>query len=505
KPEKPEGEPGLLEKVLIRPLLLLRTARFNYTERFSTVVPGFTPQAGLMGMQDGFAGPGWDFVLGLQPQVQNNFGTSNNWLDRNRDWISKSVYLNQQVVQDYTQTIQGQVTLEPFRDFRIDVDANKNYQETHTQYFKVLKAGEGFQHAIPQDAGSLTLSFFSANTLFQDSRSQIIGMFRDFEGNRVTISQRLGTGEHADSLLAREGYTQGYGRTQQDVLLPAFLAAYTGKDARTVDLNVFNQIPLPNWRLTYNGLSRIPLFQEIFQNFSLTHSYKSTLTLNRFNTGLDYLRTINEPGGAVNELNNNFYPRLEIPEIVIQEGFSPLLAVNTTLKNGMQFNFDYKKTRNLAMSFINNQLSETRVEEITFGFGYLLRNVNIGFLTGDKNKKGKGRSKPEQQTPQQQQRPQSGGRPAGGGGGNLQNRDLDIQFAFSLRDDVTFAHILDQGVVEPTRGAYVLRFSPTAEYKMNRRLSLRLFFDYTRNVPKTSAGFPRTDSSGGLVLRFALN
>lgn len=511
KQPKPEGEPSILEKVLIRPLMLLRTARFNYTERFSTTVPGFVPQAGLLGMQDGFAGPGWDFVLGLQPQVQNNFGTSNNWLDRNKEWISKSVYVNQQVVQDYTQTIQAQVTLEPFRDFRVDVDANKNYQETHTQYFKVLKQGEGYQHAIPQDAGSLTLSFFSANTLFKDSRGQIIDMFEKFESNRVIISNRLGTGEHADSVLRDQGYTRGFGRTQQDVLIPAFMAAYTDKDPRTIDLNIFNQIPLPNWRLTYNGLARIPIFQEIFQNFSLSHSYKSTLTLNRFNTGLDYLRETSDASptadpseyDTINQLNNNFYPRLEIPEIVIQEAFSPLLSISTTLKNGMQFNFDYKKSRNLAMSFVNNQLSETRVEEMTFGFGYLLKNVNIGFLTGDKNKKRGSRNRPEQQTPQQQQRPQSNNR--SGGSTNLQNRDMDIQFSFSLRDDVTFAHILDQGVIEPTRGAYVLRFSPSAEYKMNRRLSLRVFFDYTRNVPKTSAGFARTDSSGGVVLRFALN
>lgn len=512
KEEKPEGEPGILEKVLIRPLMLLRTARFNYTERLGTTIPGFTPRASLLGMEQGFAGPGLDFIAGWQPQVQNYFGTNRNWLYRNQDWISESVYVNQQVIQEYSQNLQAQVTVEPFRDFRVDVDATKVYQKTHSQYFKVFEEGQDFNHRLPQDFGSLNISFFSANTLFQDSDEQIRGLFSKFESFRPTISKRIGTGQHDSLALADQGYTRGYGRTQQDVLIPAFLAAYTDKDPRTIPLNVFDQIPRPNWRLTYNGLSRLPFFQKIFQNFSLTHSYKSTLTLNRFNTGLDYLResdadnpTPDDPAqrDTINELNGNFYPRLEIPEIVIQEGFAPLLAVNATLQNGMQFQFDYKKSRTLAMSFINNQLSETQIEEMSFTFGYLLRNVNIGFLTGDKRSKNR-RGRPEQQTPQTQQRPQQGGR-SGGGGGNLQNRDMDIQFTFSLRDDVTYAHILDQGVREPTRGAYVLRFNPTAEYKLNRRLSLRAFFEYTRNIPKISAGFPRTDSSGGVVVRFTLN
>jgi hypothetical protein len=497
--KRPEGEPGTFERLLIRPLLLLRSARFNYTERLGTIVPGFTPQAEIMGFGPNFDGPGWDFVAGLQPNIRNlredQYGSSEDWLFRNREWFSRSVFVNQQVVQEYTQNIDARATLEPFRDFRIDVDLTKAFQETHSEYFKVLEAGGEFEHSVPQDVGSMTISYLALNTLFDDSRGDILNLFRTFEGNRVTISQRLGSGAHNDEELAELGYTDGYGRTQQDVLIPAFLSAYTAEDPNTVELDVFDQQPMPNWRVTYNGLSRVPLFQNIFQNFSLTHGYKSTLTISRFNTGLDFLRTREQ--GAINELNGNFYPRLEIPEIVIQEGFQPLIAVSATLVNGMSFNFDYKKSRNLAMSFVSNQLSETQVEEIVFGFGYLMRGVNIGFLTGQRNNR-RGRGDDQQQTPGNQRRTP---RP---GGGQLQNNDLDIQFNFSLRDDVTFNHLLDQGIIEPTRGNYQLSFSPSAEYKLNQRLSLRVFFDYRRNVPKTSAGFPRTDASGGVVARFQL-
>ena len=502
------GGPSGIEKALIRPLMLIRRARLNYTERFSTTLPGFMPQAKLMGMASGFDAPGWGFVAGLQPNIrslaEDRYGSQDDWLYQNRNWITPSVFLNQEVVQDYTQNLDARLTLEPFSDFRIEVEAKKSFNETHTEYFKVLEYDVGidpqdqlYAHTVPQKLGSMTISYFALNTFFNGTQpGDIRQLFREFESNRIVISQRLGDGFHEDPALAALGYTEGYGRSQQDVLLPAFIAAYSGNDARSVGLDVFKTKYRPNWRLTYNGLSKIPLFQNIFTNFSLSHAYQAALTINNFNTGLDYLRTRDE--GGINELNSNFYPRLEIPQVGIQEAFSPLIAVSATMQNGMSFNVDYKKSRNLAMSFINNQLAETQTKEFVIGFGYKIRGLDIPFLTGSKKKRKNNQQEEEQPADPRQQR---GG---GGRGGQLNAQDLDINFDFSLRDDVTYNHLLDQNTFEPTRGNYQLSISPSAEYKLNQRLSLRLFFDYRRNKPKTSAGFPRTDTAGGLIVRFQL-
>ncbi len=491
--------PSVVERILIRPLLLLRSARFNYNEEFRTVVPGFTPQSNILGLSPGFEAPGWDFVAGGQPLIrelnQDEYFTDRDWLAQavERGWITNNVFLNQEVVQNYTQNYDVRITLEPFRDFRIDLQANRTFTENHTQFFKdtLFNDVNDFVHAIPKDVGSLDLSYLALNNLFNDSNEEIKTLFDQFEANRVIISQRLGEGEHADTILAQQGYTFGYGRTQQEVLTPAFIAAYTGEDPNAVGLDIFNELPNINWQLTYNGLSRIPLFADLFQNFSLTHGYRSNLTVNRFNTGLDFLRTNDRPGGPVNELNQNFYPRLEIPEVAIQESFAPLVGIDATLNNGMSFNANYAKSRRLAMSFVSNQLAETRTTEFVIGFGWLLRDVNIGFLTGDQGGARKDGDAPRRSAPSGRVR-------------QLQGRDLDISFNFSLRDDVTFNHLLDQDVIEPTRGNRALTISPAAEYRLNQRLSLRLFVDYRRNVPRTSAGFPRTDTSGGVVVRFSL-
>lgn len=516
------GEPSDLARALVRPLMLVRKLRFNYSERFRTSIPGYTPESKLLGMSSGFEDPGWGFIAGLQPKIrtlnESEYGGSEDWLYQNRDFITSNVWQNQPVAQDYTQDYDARLTLEPFKDFRLELEINKSFTEDHTQFFKdtskinpaVIPPGQearyGFVHTSPINMGSMTISYSALNTLFMDSEREILDLFSTFEDNRLAISERLGGGDlHQDSILSEEGYRYGYGSKQQDVILPAFIAAYTQEDAKGIGLDVFKIAPRPNWQLTYNGLSKIPLFAELFENFSLTHGYRSTLSVNSFQTGFKYRSSLdpayNDPIGYNNEIGD-FYPRLEIPEVVIQEAFSPLIGIDATLTNGMSLNVDYKKSRTLALSFVNSQLSETQTKEILVGFGFLMREVDIAFLTGSKKKKKS--SKKEEEEKDQQKNQQNNNR-RGGSGRDLSAQDLDINFSFSLRDDVTFAHRLDEGVFEPTRGNYALSISPSAEYKLNRRLSLRLFFDYRRNVPKTSAGFPRTDTSGGLVVRFSLN
>lgn len=502
---KKEREPSIAEKILIRPLLLVRKARLNYKESFATVVPGFVPETELLGLSSGFDAPGWDFVAGLQPKIRtlsddlrnNPREGAGDWLYDNRSWITGNVFMNQDVVQEYSQEYGGRLTLEPFQDFRIDIDADRKFTENYSESFKIFDktAGADYRHAVPTYLGSMTVSYNALNTLFKND-DEVLELFKNFEANRVVISQRLGTGLHEDPNLASQGYTDGYGRNQQEVLIPAFIATYTGQDPRTFNMNLFDTKPFPNWRASYNGLSKLPIFRDIFSNFNITHGYQSTLTVNNYQTNLYWLdgQRNNTPKDSV---NYNFYARLEIPDVVIQEGFAPLLGIEATLQNGMSFSFDYQQQRTLALNVTNTLLSETRSKKIDFGFGYLMRNVDIPFLTGS-NKKGN--NKPDD-APAPTTTPSRGGnRPS-----QLQGQDLDIQFTFSLADDLTLAQKLDAGFSEPTRGNNILQFSPSAEYKLNRRLSLRLFFDYRRTIPKTSAGFPRLDTSGGVVVRFQLN
>ena len=498
-------EPSTIEKILIRPLLMVRKGNLNYDQSYSTIIPGFTPQPQLLGMSEGFGAPGWEFIAGLQPDIRTlqlndpkRRDQSLGYLEKNSDWITSDVRLNQQVIQTYTERFGANLTLEPFNDFRIELEMNRDYQEDHTQYFKDTLKTDGiasFVHGVPQTSGSMQMSFSALKTLLNNrgfgiNEDYFAELFDRFNAYTVILSNRLGSGDHANDEEAQLGYAAGYGRVQQDILIPAFIAAYTEKDPSTQSLNLFDEMPQVNWKLNYDGLSKLPLFKDLFADFSISHSYRSSLSVNTFFTDLNYLRS----GGIELNTDDNFYPRITIPDVEFQEGFAPFIAVSANTQNGMAFSADYNRSRTLSLNLDGKQISETQSKEIVLGFGYLMKDVDLGILKGKKNRKKK-----------KEEEPQDPNAPAGRNN-DLQGRDLDVNFDFSLRDDITYNTPLNGGTqFIPTRGSFRMSFSPSAEYQISQQLALRLFFDYQRDVPKSTNGFPRTTASGGVVVRFQLN
>ncbi|MFK7932233.1 MAG: cell surface protein SprA, partial [Saprospiraceae bacterium] len=537
KKKKANREPSKAERIAIRPLMLLRKARFNYSENFGTVLPGFRPETEFFGQNEGFESPGWDFVAGLQPRIrtlnQADYGTDRDWLytlSQQRveqgleSFIVDTVFLNQPVQQTYNQSIDAKVTIEPFNDFRLDLEAGRQFSENHTEFYKdptpIRDRQEErdrtgtyvpkFERALPIDMGTMDISYFALNTFWQDSDDEISALFRRFEDNRVVISRRLGEGRHDKDEQAGQGFTEGYGKDQRDVLLPAFIAAYTDQDAEAVPISdnyarniLFKELPRVNWRLTYNGLAKVPFFKQFFQSVNISHGYRSNLTVNSFQTNQYFLDGLQDgqilPFDNQNEGSTfNFYSRINIPEIVIQEQFAPLLAFDMRLQNDMSLNLDFKKARTLAMNFDASILNETQSEEYTVGFAYRIKDFEFPFM-----KKGKRGRKPRVD----EEAPTQGNRPNQRGGGNQASiGDLDMKFDFSFGNNVTFLHEFDKlGAKEPTRGERTIRISPSADYQVNEQLTLVFFFDYNRRIPRVSSAFPITNTRGGVTVRFSLN
>lgn len=492
--KKKDREPSIAERIALRPLMLIRKGRFTYSENFNTVVPGFTPDTKLMGLSEGFSAPGWAFVAGIQPDPS--------WLDAaaHNGWITQRPELNQQVTRNYTQNLDAGLTIEPFQDFRIELTANKQYSRNATELFKdqnfdLDPTQVYFEHRAQRDLGSYTVSYFAMNTLFDKNLN---GLFDRYEQYRQVISQRLGTEIGVvDPHETDAGYARGYGKIQQQVLIPAFIAAYSDADPNTVGLNIFKTRPAVNWKLNYNGLSKVGNLDKVFASVQISHGYKSTLTVNSYNTDIFY--DVTNPY-TIDPLNSNYVARYEIPQVVITEQLQPLLGVDIKLKNEMTFKTDFKKSRTLAMSFIDYRLAETQSESYAIGFGYRIKNVNIPFLTGKKAKKSSSKKK-KTPTPDP-----SSTRPTPGGAGGSQPNDVNIKFDFEVRDDITINHQLDQLVEAiPTRGARTISINPSVEYALNRRLKLRFFTDYRKTVPKTSQSFPITTLSSGVTVQFQLN
>ena len=509
------------EKILLRPLLSIREIKFNYSEDLSTIIPGYTKVPKFFGLTGG--DPGVGFVFGLQPSLGSFLDervTSRLGSGLDEVAISTSILQNQQIIQNSSQSYEADVRVEPWKGFSIDIDFKKRYTENHSEYFintdrefalndfnpADQSTWPEFQRLTARDFGSYEISYVSLSTLFE---SDIDGLFDRFDSYRQIISQRLpnnSTAPHSQDV----GFAQGYGRQHVDVLIPAFLAAYTGIDPNTIELDFRSQVrnrgyvPKPNWDLRYNGLSKLPWFKDIFSNITINHSYKNSLNVNSFQTDLQY--------DSENQFNidplvssGNYFARFEVPEIVINERFEPIIGVDFKTHTDLSINAEYAKTRTLRLSTSLAQLTEARSTSYTVGLGWILQDVNIGFLTGKSRKRSRRRGQAEDESTDPEISPEDRGG-VNSGGVNKEANKLEFAFDLQFRDDVSFIHELGDGSSkEPTRGTRTLSINPQINYDVNKNFILSFFFQYQRTRPYLSTSYPITNINGGLTARFVLD
>ena len=484
------ANPGI--SLLIRPLLMIKKISVDYKENKSTTLNGFTGDSRIFGTDYKLKSPDWGFAFGTQPGDRFFYGADKNarqqWLDdaAANGWIVRDTLLNSKFLQTRSQRLDVTATLEPIPDLKIDLNMFVDYTKNYSETFKVRTEGGDFEHLNPQETGTYSISYVPVQTLFNKVDGKgFTDTYRQFLENRKIISSRLGDqnpnnqpGDQffnpADTTgLFNPNYRYGYGPKSQDVLIPAFLAAYLKTDANKIGLNPFQQIPLPNWRISYNGLSKINVIKKVFSNINFTHGYTSTLSVSSFNTNLDYR------GGdglfqqqRLDTLNGNYFTFYTMPNIVLNEQFSPLIGVDMTFKNNLSVKFDYKKSRTMTMGFADYQLVENQQEGVTVGAGYKIKGLKLPIKIRGKKLR-------------------------------LDN-ELNFRFDFTYRDNITINYRIDESIPQITSGARVYTIQPSIDYVVNKRLNVRIFFDQTKTIPKISTGFPTTNTRGGITLRFSL-
>ena len=523
KKSKKDGPSGVV-KAIVRPLLTLRSVKFNYRENLGTVVPGIVMEQSpeYLGLSSGFDAPGWAFVAGWQPDITGDV----NWLTQAADngWITTSPFQNNQVLQRKTQDYDAKVALEPFKDFKIDVDFKKQFTEDVFENFKTVKdSGSEFEQLATRNVGSFEVTYSGLSTFFNKG---VVELFDNFNDRRILISEILnedGLEHEQDGNL----YYNGFGGVQSEVVIPAFLSAYTGRviDSTSTwvrrdigkestaglvyEISRGSFIPRPNWTLRYNGLKNLPMFQDILSSFSLSHSYKSTMRVNQFRTNEDFnFEAIND----INPGTGNYYSRFELPMLQISEQFSPLIGIQMKTKKDLNFNVEWRKGRNLDLNTdVLGNITEKRTSAITVGLGWIRQGVNIGFLTGDKKGSRKRRDGDEEDDSKEGKERKSQER-NGLGRGSVNNnraRDMNFNIDFSFQDDITYIHNYTQNIVddEGNRGQKSYRFNPSVDYNVNENLNLRLFLDYETTTPvSVGTGTTRiTRYFSGVTARFNLN
>nr|WP_246034209.1 cell surface protein SprA [Flavobacterium sangjuense] len=465
-------------------LTSVKNIQINYTQNEGTVLPGFLPGLGFFGS----AKPSLGFVFGGQDDVRYEAAK--------RGWLTTYPDFNQNYTQVVTKTLNFTANVDLFPDFKIDLNADRTYADNYSEQFNT--DATGYHPQSPYNFGNFSISTVMLKTSFKTSDENSSSSFQDFRENRAIIADRLAQQYYGGPNYPRYGfdlpvplpsdpnynfitnnfgYPVGFGKNNQAVLIPSFLAAYTGLGiadhkagdrANGISLGAFRDIPIPNWTIKYSGLMRYKFFKEKFKRFSIQHAYRASYTINSFRSNLDYNPNVPTQD---NSGIGNFYNKTIIANINLVEQFNPLIRIDFEMKNAFKILAEVKKDRSLSMSFDNNLLTEVQGKEYIVGFGYRFKDVIFSSQLADN--------------------------PTG-----IIKSDINVKIDFSYRNNKTIVRYLDYDNNQLGGGQNIWSAKLTADYSFSKNLTAIFFYDHSFSKPVISTSFPLTNIRAGFTMRY---
>jgi cell surface protein SprA len=458
----------------------IKNLTLTYTSDNGTYLPGFLPEPQLFGLRsaNGVMAPGLGFAFGMQDPAFGDYAATNGWL-------TSDSTLNQAYTNSFDQNLRLSSSIEPFTDFRITVDATHSSNTELEQYYLYDNGKFTAENIIY--GGNFSMTVITIGSAFEkltaDNNYQS-DAFEKFKNNRIEVSNRLadqrvgkqvtGSPSYDPDAGQYPGYADGYGPTSQDVLIPAFLAAYSGVDANLVSLQAMPGVlsMMPNWRIQYGGLQRLDFFKKFVRSFNVVHGYRSTYSVGSYTTNLYYDPDQIDGLNYIRDVQENFLPEREIGSITISEQLSPLIGLDLQLTNSFQPKVEIKKSRTLSLSLSNNQMMENKSNELMVGAGYRFEEVPITIRTANSQKK-------------------------------FQS-DLDVRFDLSIRDNIMIMRKLEEDINKPTSGQTTITAKFTMDYRLNSRFNLRFYYDQVLNKPIVQNAYATSNTKIGFNLRFTL-
>ena len=461
----------------LRTLMMVRNLSVSYRNDYSMSLPGFMPNTQMFGQNNtsGLLAPGLDFAFGLT-------GDSYLYKAMGNGWLLSGDSIAHTASSTASEDLQIKMTIEPFRDIKID--ANASWAKSGNNRIQYMYAG------MPSSrGGSFNMTTVSIGSAFERHSSGNNYRSRSFDrfiSNLPIVRDRIesqyeGAYYPQRSTMAGQPYDPSNGGVDMyssDVLIPAFLAAYTGRDAKKASIDLFPNVLsiLPNWSFTYSGLSKLPFFKKYFKSFNLTHAYKSVYSVGSFNTFNSYMEYMNGRGFIEDVTSGNPIPStmFNISSVSINESFSPLCGVNMTFLNDISARLEYRKTRVLTLSTTAVQVVETTSDDITAGASYKINGVKL-----------------------------FGAQP--GTGRNKVSNDLNMNLDFSLRNQNALCRNLREETTQATSGNRAIKLSFSADYTYSRMLTLNFYYDFQSNFPLVStSSYPTSTHDAGMTLKFTL-
>jgi cell surface protein SprA len=456
---------------IARALMTVRNVSGTYSLTDGTLLPGYNQESSVLGFNNNFSAPLSGFVFGQQRYDLwgretgyniANTAAANGWLVQNQD-------LNKQYTMTHSQNLNLRASLEPLKDLTIELTATRTYGNNSNEFFRWDETSQEYQSQSKVETGTLTYTNITVGSAFaligKDFSSST---FENMRNSRDEVSSLLGQ-SNANANPLTSGYYSGYSGTQQEVVVGAFLTAYSKKTVTDANINPVKNSPLPNWSVNYNGLTKFEFAKKYVKNFVIRHAYSSTVSVSGLQTNLNASFDANGDASAL-DINNNFIASRQIQNVTLTERFSPLLGFDATWNikgQGLITKFEYKKDRSATLSLNNNQITEVLGNEWVIGSGYKFEKVKLPFE-------------------------------------KIPASALNIRFDLSFRDNLTVIRKIVENTNQATAGQRVVSIKSSADYNVTQNLTVQLYYDQVINTPKIATSFPTGNMSTGIRLRFNL-
>lgn len=463
---------------------MLRKVQVTYRNTNSLTLPGFAPQAGFMGQckSNDLYAPGFDFAFGF-------FG--NDFVDKAKTngWLSGDTTVVQPATRTMTNDFDVKVTLEPFPGFKIQVNGKRYAAESSSIIYSFDQLQENMTGSFNITQVAIGTAFQRIGTADENFSSAVFDQFlnnRDVFVGRVQ-EQYEGLVYPSAGFIPRELRGQKYdrkygavGSNSADVLVPAFLAAYTGRDANTMNMNPFLGLlsVLPNWSVTFDGLGKLPWVRDHFKSINLTHAYTCKYAIGSYSSYSTWT-----PAGEVSNKQLGFIRNVEtdapipssaydISSVTLTENFSPLIGLNMTMKNSMTAKVEYRKQRNISLNVTSVQISEGHTDEFVIGAGYTIKDLSFIAKTGGTQKK--------------------------------VSNDLKLNVDVSYKDIKTLLRKVEENITQASSGNKVFGIKVSADYVLSQKINLQLFYDHQGTTPLISSSYPIKADNFGINIKLML-
>ncbi|UKB86352.1 cell surface protein SprA [Chryseobacterium sp. MEBOG06] len=437
----------------------------SYTENNGTVLPGLISAPNWYGYGQTLGGPTIGFLLGSQADIRRTV--------MENGWVSDSKYMTDAYVRMSTKELRADLQMMPLNDFRIDLNVlhtyNSNFSHTGFNYTNNGVPDPDFTFANEMVTYSNSTMLLSSS--FKDGQA----IYQAVRENARALSQQLGG---PGAILDNDGFAKHYSIGNAYVLIPAFRAAMEGKSVTPMGNPKKSGFPLPNWRITYSGLKNIPIISGQFTKFDILHAYTATYTATGIQSNVDYhgnaggyYQTVDNTGAIIKNDGDKINP-YTFAQVGYVESFSPLIGVDVTMRNNMQFGLQYNKTRMTVLGLVNQTLTEDANTEYVVRLGYIIRNFRLGTA----NVRGRGTR----------------------GKGS----DLNIRGDISLRDSKTSIMNILLNDSQITGGQRLMNIKLSADYNVSENLNLRVFYEQMTSKYKISTAFPLSTIRAGISATF---